>query len=227
MTDHRPVRLGNLLIVLVVLLLAMPLAAWIAEDNSKLAGSVIALIFSGVLLLTVLTIAPNRRLTLMLAVVPVTLEWLTVFIKSDALDLSHHLTAAAFLAYACALVLKHVVAAKRVTVDLIAGALCIYLLLGILWAYIYAALPGEFLVLGEEWNLQMSIDDPEASTLTIYYSFVTLLTLGFGDIVPNSMTGRMCTIVEALMGQVVLVVLVARLVGMHSSQTGDDRAPSN
>ena len=225
MTDHRPVRLGNLLIVLVVLLLVMPLAAWIAEDNSKLAGSVIALIFSGVLLLTVLTIAPNRRLTLMLAVVPVTLEWLTVFIKSDALDLSHHLTAAAFLAYACALVLKHVVAAKRVTVDLIAGALCIYLLLGILWAYIYAALPGEFLVLGEEWNLQMSIDDPEASTLTIYYSFVTLLTLGFGDIVPNTMTGRMCTIVEALMGQVVLVVLVARLVGMHSSQTGDDRAP--
>ncbi len=227
MTDHRPVRLGNLLIVLVALLLVMPLAAWIAEDNSKLAGSVIALIFSGVLLLTVLTIAPNRRLTLMLAVVPVTLEWLTVFIKSDALDLSHHLTAAAFLAYACALVLKHVVAAKRVTVDLIAGALCIYLLLGILWAYVYAALPGEFLVLGEEWSLQMSIDDPEASTLTIYYSFVTLLTLGFGDIVPNSMTGRMCTIVEALMGQVVLVVLVARLVGMHSSQTGDDRAPSN
>ncbi len=81
------------------------------------------------------------------------------------------------------------------------------------------------MVLGEELNLQMSIDDPETSTRTIYYSFVTLLTLGFGDIVPNTMTGRMCTIVEALMGQVVLVVLVARLVGMHSSQTGDDRTP--
>ncbi len=225
MTDHRPASLGNMLIALVALLLALPLASWIAADYPKLAGSVIALVFSGVLLLTVLTIAPSWRLTLMLAVVPLTLEWLSVFIESDALEMGHHLTAAAFLAYACVLVLKYVVEAKRVTIDLIAGALCIYLLLGILWAYIYATLPGDFLVLGEEESLRMSINDPKASTLTIYYSFVTLLTLGFGDIVPNTMTGRMCTIVEALMGQVVLVVLVARLVGMHSSQTGDDRAP--
>ena len=226
MTDHHPARLGNLLIALVALLMAMPLASWIAEDHPKLAGSVISLVFSAVLLLTVLTIAPSRRrLTLVLAAVPLAMGWLAVFIRSDTLDLSHHLTAAAFLAYACCLVLKHVVEAKRVTIDLIAGALCIYLLLGILWAYIYSALPGEFLILGKEGSLKISIEDPETSTRTIYYSFVTLLTLGFGDIVPKTMTGRMCTIVEALMGQVVLVVLVARLVGMHSSQTGDDRAP--
>ena len=71
----------------------------------------------------------------------------------------------------------------------------------------------------------MSINDPAAATRTIDYSFVTLLTLGFGDIVPTTMTGRMCTIVEALMGQVVLVVLMARLVGMPSSQPGGDQAP--
>jgi len=55
-----------------------------------------------------------------------------------------------------------------------------------------------------------------------YYSFVTLATLGYGDIVPVSEAARSFAVLEAVMGQIYLVVLVARLVGMHISQSRFD-----
>ncbi len=48
-----------------------------------------------------------------------------------------------------------------------------------------------------------------------YYSFVTMTTLGYGDIVPASPVARMCAVLQAVLGQLYLAVLVARLVGLH------------
>jgi voltage-gated potassium channel Kch len=48
-----------------------------------------------------------------------------------------------------------------------------------------------------------------------YFSFVTLTTIGYGDIVPRSAAGRIFASLEAVMGQIYLAVLVARLVGLH------------
>jgi hypothetical protein len=56
----------------------------------------------------------------------------------------------------------------------------------------------------------------------IYYSFVTLTTLGYGDISPWSALVRMLAVTEANVGQVILVVLVARLVGLPVAQSRDD-----
>ncbi len=51
--------------------------------------------------------------------------------------------------------------------------------------------------------------------IPIYYSFVTMTTLGYGDIVPVNPAARMLSVLQALTGQLYLVVLVARLVGLH------------
>ncbi len=56
------------------------------------------------------------------------------------------------------------------------------------------------------------------STAVIYYSFVTLTTLGYGDIVPISPAARVLATGEAVIGQIYLTVLVARFVGMHIAQ---------
>jgi len=56
---------------------------------------------------------------------------------------------------------------------------------------------------------------------------VTLLTLGYGDVVPLSPTARMCAVVEAVVGQIFLVVLVARLVGLHVAQAGRHGEPGD
>ena len=57
------------------------------------------------------------------------------------------------------------------------------------------------------------------SGLAFYYSFVTLSTLGYGDVSPLNPIARMFSYTEAITGQVYLAVLVARLVGLHISQT--------
>lgn len=51
--------------------------------------------------------------------------------------------------------------------------------------------------------------------IPIYYSFVTMTTLGYGDIVPTNPASRMLSVLQALTGQLYLVVLVARIVGLH------------
>jgi len=65
-------------------------------------------------------------------------------------------------------------------------------------------------------ELAIHFGDQHTAT-AIYFSFVTLTTLGYGDITPVSMPARMLTTAEALIGQLYLVILVARLVGLHIS----------
>ena len=79
--------------------------------------------------------------------------------------------------------------------------------------------PGSFRfpLLDENVEGAMRFSDTRA-VFPIYFSFVTLTTLGYGDIVPVSASARMLATMEALMGQLYLAVLVARLVGMQVSQ---------
>lgn len=89
----------------------------------------------------------------------------------------------------------------------IAGAVSVYLLLGLIWARFYQVVellsPGAFRVPeGESLS---------SATLT-YFSFVTLATLGYGDISPVNLVARDLAILEAIMGQLYLVILISRLV---------------
>jgi voltage-gated potassium channel Kch len=59
----------------------------------------------------------------------------------------------------------------------------------------------------------------EARSVFIYYSFVTITTLGYGDITPITGVARAFSMLEAIVGQIYLVVLVARLVGVNITQT--------
>lgn len=95
---------------------------------------------------------------------------------------------------------------KKVTPDMIVGGISIYLLVGIMWYLIY---------------ILLTTFDAESILMTtgeqslMYFSFTTLTTLGYGDIVPKSEFARVLTSLEAVFGQVYLAVFVARLVGLH------------
>jgi hypothetical protein len=102
-------------------------------------------------------------------------------------------------------VLRH----GQVTTQTILGALAVYLLIGQTFAWIYFALPG-FLD-------QQILEPVNQGNLPIYYSYVVLTTLGFGDIAPASPLAQRLTVLEALVGQVFLAVLVARLVSVYSN----------
>jgi voltage-gated potassium channel len=107
---------------------------------------------------------------------------------------------------------NRVVHHKRVTSETVLGALCAYVLIGLLFAFLYLAVddfrdspffaqPGEH-------------DQGEF----LYFSFVALTTLGFGDLSPSVGLPQALTVLEALIGSVFLVTLVARLVTLWVRQ---------
>lgn len=119
------------------------------------------------------------------------------------------------LLFVAAAILQDVLQTLNVTASTLAGASCVYLLIGTVFSLVFLTVellaPGSFTELGEPvqtegWNS--------------YYSLVTLSTLGYGDILPVSRTARALAAFEALIGQLYLTILVARLVGLQLSTGG-------
>jgi hypothetical protein len=107
-------------------------------------------------------------------------------------------------------VLKH----QRVTSETVLGALCSYVLLGLTFAFVYLAVDA---FRDTPFFVQAG---PHQQSEYVYYSFVTLTTLGFGDLSPSVGLPQALTALEALLGQVFLVTLVARLVTLWGLRAG-------
>lgn len=105
----------------------------------------------------------------------------------------------------------------EVTADRIQAAVCGYLLVGLGWGLLYSVMehvrPGTFQ--DPTGGSPMSHAVLAGSPHLIYYSFTTLTTLGFGDVVPTTPLARSLSTLEAVTGQLYLALLVARLVGLH------------
>jgi Ion channel len=101
---------------------------------------------------------------------------------------------------------------KRVTSETILGATCAYILFGLLFAFV-------FLALGELRDAPFFAQaGPHEASEYVYFSFVALTTLGFGDLSPSVGLPQALTVIEALLGSVFLVTLVARLVTLWVRQ---------
>lgn len=105
---------------------------------------------------------------------------------------------------------KDLIHAGSVTVSTILGAFCGYILLGVMWFFIYgffdAAYPDTF-------NVDFDAESGVANML--YFSFITLTTIGYGDFVPTSGLGQKLVILEGLIGHFYLAIVMAILVGMY------------
>jgi voltage-gated potassium channel len=110
-----------------------------------------------------------------------------------------------------------IVTAKKVSLRLISATLSLYLIIGVFWGALYALL--ESLIPGSFSGGMLERADTADQVLQsfIYFSFITLTTLGYGDITPQTLgAGGICQ-AEAILGQFYTAVLVAYLVGMYSS----------
>lgn len=124
------------------------------------------------------------------------------------------------LGYAAVLILYDVLHGGPVTADKLCGAMCVYLLIGVVWAVLYSLIeygsPGSFAVSQAALALDVRNGSGYEAFATLeYFSFVTLTTLGYGDITPVSPTARTLASFEAVVGQLYLAVMIARLVGLH------------
>jgi hypothetical protein len=121
----------------------------------------------------------------------------------------------ATLLFICYVILDEILSNPAVTSGTISAALVVYLMLGLVWAQAYRLLeylrPGSFAGLSAGSVVEVERD-------LFYFSYVTLTTLGYGDISPVGADSRALVITEAIVGQLYLVVMVAGIVGMHLVQ---------
>ena len=113
---------------------------------------------------------------------------------------------AALLLVTVVLIVRHILAQPTVTIQSIYGALSAYIIIGLMFAAFYAAI-------GHLGAAPFFADDQPANPQTFqYFSFTTLTTLGYGDFTAAGNSGRAIAVMEALIGQIFLATLVARLV---------------
>ncbi|HBN23092.1 MAG TPA: hypothetical protein DD412_07630 [Holosporales bacterium] len=124
-------------------------------------------------------------------------------------------TALAFFVYILAILVENVFGSRRISTDIIVGSICIYFLMCILWAFLYMLVA---LTFPNSFNIDSSLISFQNMNDFIYYSIVTITTLGYGDILPLSRPARTLAALEAIVGQIYLTVLIARIVGIHLSQ---------
>ena len=211
MTVGRPN--GNFYYLLAGLLILFGIEPFLGGLDKS--GALIQLAFTGVLVVGVFSLAGDRRaFRLGLALAAIGLAsgvgyWSTEWVALRGVDLAAIL---AFCLLGIAVKLRQVVLEPgAITLNRLVGGICIYLLLGVLWAVLFGVValvePVAFYYAGGEAG------DPVENLL--YYSFVTLTTLGYGDITPIHPVARTLAYLEAVIGQLYIAVLIASLVGRY------------
>jgi hypothetical protein len=180
----------------------------------------ISLVLAGAMLLTLHTSHVRSRAFRVIVTLVALVEFanfVQALVHRNGNDGSTFLMFALILA-APIVILNRIIRHDTVTLETILGAICVFVLIGIAFAGIYAAVndvePTGFFA---QRVMPQSVD-------FLYFSFVTITTVGYGDLTAGTSTGKVLVTFEALIGQIFLVTLVARLVGMYGLSQRRDRA---
>jgi hypothetical protein len=148
-----------------------------------------------------------------LAVVMLASFWLEYFTQNQWIAAIGMVTGVFFVGLVISSILGSMLKSEGVDREMIYMAILLYLLAALMWAFLYT-----FLELVDPASFNVDLGDSKGYLLVFqYYSFVTITTLGYGDITPVTEVAKAFSVLEAVCGQLYLVVVVAWLVGMHVS----------
>ena len=212
-TDWRP-RYGAVLVLIgttFVFLSAAPTTTW---------AMLVSVALQAVTLVSTLRTSRARPLVMAVALLGSLLALvaaIALLVVTDATSVEREARGGSFLITALMVALVPPVIAAGMVQDIrsrggvtgqsVFGAICIYLLIGIFFSVVYGAVAS----IGSEPFFTDGTDGD--SQIRIYFSFVTLTTLGYGDFAPALSIGRTLANIEALLGQIYLVTIIALLVG--------------
>jgi Ion channel len=214
----RRVTTVELLIALALLFFFFPFVEEVKDGDV-----IVSVLLSLVLLSAVLAVADRKRvffIAVVLAIPAIAGRWINHF-RPDLVSPPLFLTAGLVLiAFVVANLLRFVLRAPSVNVEVLCASISAYLMLGLLWTVAYWLVdqltPGAF-----AFNASAERQSIRGFN-AFYFSFVTLSTVGYGDITPVSKVARMLAAMEAMTGLLYVAVLIARLVALYSSPKSND-----
>ncbi len=208
------------LAALVLMLVASPFVEGLKEG--QLYGSVL---FTLVMCTGLIAAGSCRKLAFGLVSLPLATIWLNQIWPQRCPAFTFILPAIAFLAVVIASLLGFILRAKRVDANVLCAGISIYLILGLVWglAYTFVAQisPNAF-----SFNSHLGTTPVMSGFTAIYFSFTTLMTVGYGDITPVADVARMLAMIEAMTGTLFVGVMIARLVSLYSA-TGHGHTPAH
>jgi hypothetical protein len=173
-----------------------------------------------VLVSAVLAVGHQRRMLMIAAllVTPAVLgRWIHHFWPTTTTTVFFLSSAMVFIVFIIFQMIRFILRAPRVDVEVLCAGISTYLLLGLLWAFAYMlvanTVSNAFFFDG---HIESAID--MTGFISVYFSFVTLTTVGYGDIVPNCGIARMLAATEAMTGTLFVAILISRLVSLYSTQ---------
>jgi voltage-gated potassium channel len=212
----NPYSLAVLMLALVIILIVVPITESLPFATWLLRIGISAALISA-------AVATRRRRELMwiglfIAAVAAPLSWVTLFYDQPYLFLFSCVLDSLFFVLMAVLIIIAVIRKHLATIHSIFGAISAYLLLGLGWAILYWGLDniGERSLLGNT-SLSGAGENGSAGEISllsdcIYFSFVTMSTLGFGDITPVTPIAQTLAWTQSVVGQFYMAVLVAWLV---------------
>ncbi len=209
------IRMGRFLFLLISMVLTFILRPFL---EAFVGFSLLMDIFVTAILISGIYALSEKRNTFVISivfvVVVVALRGVNQILSLPSLSLIGNMISALFLMYTTVIIIIYIFREKDITSDVILGGICIYLLMGFIWALAFTILES---VQAGSFQLPEGFDTGLSSFS--YYSFVTITTLGYGDVTPVSPPARSLSLLEALSGQLYIAILIARLVGTHIAQS--------
>lgn len=177
------------------------------------------LFFTGVLLAAIFNCHHTigvKIVALVLGIPTFILNWWSLFQLREPLFVAGLIASLIFLIFSIFSLLSRVVLGK-VTSDILRGTICVYFMIGFAFSIIYTLMellyPGSFNGLLDKEQL---FPHGHYHSEMVYFSFITLLAIGYGDITPAGDIGQMFAVSEGLIGQFYLAILVARMVAVYA-----------
>jgi hypothetical protein len=206
---------GSFLAGLVLLFAAAPFVAH-TENGRMLESGLMTM----VLISAVLAVGRRRRvlwLAVLMLVPTVIGKWLNHFLPDAVSPVWFFTASLIFIGFIIFQLIQFILLAPRVDSEVMCAGISAYLLLGLLWSFAYmlvaCLVPNAFFFDGRiEAATEMT------SFTSVYFSFVTLTTVGYGDITPVASVARMLAAAEAMTGTIYVAVFISRLVALYSSQ---------
>jgi voltage-gated potassium channel len=208
----------QLLAMLVALFVSFPFL-----DALSWGDNAINLLFSLVMLSALLAVGGGRRVLiggLLLLIPALSLRWLSLVIP---LHDDHPLALAScclFVAFVILQLLRYVLRSCRVDAEVLSSGVSIYLLIGWLWTFLFLLCARL-----QPHAFALPVNDKPSLYDMFHFSFTTLTTSGYGDILPRSRLPRMLAAMESVVGVLYLAVLVARLVALYTGAEHPESGP--
>ena len=212
------IKYTALLITLIILFFLYPLISILAQGYLF-----ISLVFLLVNLLVIETLSFNKKwIYLLRAIAIITLVSELIFFQElpifedflSFLDFETNLSYMLFNSLAILAIGTRIFTEKKVNRDIVHGGICVFLILGLLWANFYQLI----LSIDSHAFQNISLDEGDQVYQMLYYSFTTLTTLGYGDITPVNKFAMTFANAEAIIGLLYPSIFIARLVALYTTQ---------